>query len=390
LTRADAREARALGVTGPKAWGAAVVAGVAFATAVLACAAPATAPAAPVVPASSDPRWEDAFSGTPEVLIVLFPPALRADRVYGPLLRRAIALARRQSRVVAQTRALDAMEDADEVIVGLPPSASSDDLVFVVRGVRADVDPAALVDGDGHPLWVAGPAAEIRELVGADPTAEISEANVPASLFELPGRTWVIATGETRLRARAAFARGHARARSSVPEPPADALAMLRIDGPSLVRRFPAFRPGHTLEAVGHDLTDVSLELSAGSPAAESARAEATDGGTAGSGQNPNRVIEAAFSFAAQDSAAAAEKTVRRALAVIAQTRPTELAWLPADQVAVSRPPPGARVILTTPLPARLIDALVHVGERAGAGGPATPDAGGSSEGLGESPTRAP
>ena len=71
----------------------------------------------------SEPRWEDVFDTTPELLAVIHPTALRKDRVYGPLLRRAIDLVREQSRVVAETRALDAMEDAEEVIVGVRPDA---------------------------------------------------------------------------------------------------------------------------------------------------------------------------------------------------------------------------------------------------------------------------
>ena len=57
--------------------------------------------------APTEPRWEDVFDTMPELVAVIHPAALRSDPVYGSLLRRAIELARQQSRVVAETRALD-------------------------------------------------------------------------------------------------------------------------------------------------------------------------------------------------------------------------------------------------------------------------------------------
>src|ERR1019366_6462314 len=111
---------------------------------------------------------------------------------------------------------------AEEVIIGLRLGRfdTDTDVVVVVRGVRADVDPAALVDADGRPLWAPGPTGRVRELVraGTGSGAESSEAprnEIPASLFELPGRTWVIASGEARARARSAFAHAPARSRQA-------------------------------------------------------------------------------------------------------------------------------------------------------------------------------
>ena len=125
---------------------------VAFAA--IACVAPtfdctATAPPhSAQIAVDTEPRWEDVIDTTPELLAVVFPTALRKDRVYGPLLRRAIELVRAQSRVVTETRALDAMEDAEEVIVAVRPDRgatlgpgglageSAGEVVVVVRGVR--------------------------------------------------------------------------------------------------------------------------------------------------------------------------------------------------------------------------------------------------------------
>ncbi|HEX3772001.1 MAG TPA: hypothetical protein VHV30_14090 [Polyangiaceae bacterium] len=325
----------------------------------------AAAPTSPGASASvNEAAWQDAFVAPPEVLVVLYPGALRDDPVYGPLLRRAIALARQQSRVVARTRALEVIEDAEEVIAGWRSGGEDgDDLVLVIRGVRADVDPATVVDSDGRPLWAPGPPGDVRELVRASDASSADSA--PASLFELPGRTWVIATGDARARVRSAFLRGPRVRRPVVPEPRAEeALLSVRIDGPSLVRHVPALRPGgerpRALGAVGRDLVDVVLEVAAGGTGGTEG-APPVDGGAPAS---PTRLIEAVLSYGTADAASAAEATVAEVLEALAR-RKSDLAWLPAEPVSVTRPPPGARVVLTAPLPPRLMDALTHVGARA-------------------------
>jgi hypothetical protein len=312
-------------------------------------------------------QWQDAFAAPPEVLVVLYPAALREDAVYGPLLRRAILLARQQSRVVARTRALEAMEDAEEVIVGWRSgSAEADDLVVVVRGVRADVDPGAIVDSDGHPLWTPGPPGEIRELVRApDPSGD---GDIPASLFELPGRTWVIAAGDARARVRSAYLRGPRARTPSVPEPkPEDALLTVRIDGAALVRRIPALRPGgdrpHALAAVGRDLIDVSLQMNG--PAGDDVPPPRLDvEADGGAPPPPTRVLKALLSYGRTDSASTAEATARDVLDALAR-RKDDLAWLPSGPISLSRPAGGTQLVLTAALPPRLIDALIHVGVRA-------------------------
>ena len=78
----------------------------AVALATIACLAPTSSCTATAPPASAhlaidaEPRWEDVIDTTPELLAVVFPTALRRDKVYGPLLRRVIDLVREQSRVV--------------------------------------------------------------------------------------------------------------------------------------------------------------------------------------------------------------------------------------------------------------------------------------------------
>jgi hypothetical protein len=371
----------------------------AFALAAIACVAPglscggneATARARPAIDA--EPRWEDVLDAPPELLAIVFPTALRTDKVYGPLLRRAIDLVREQSRVVAETRALDAMEDAEEVIIGIRPDAASGaagEVVVVVRGVRADVDPATLVDADGHPLWAPGPGGRVRELVrtasaSSDPPAPVRTASASsdppapsapvdspaaASLFELPGRTWLIASGNARERARAVFARplGRPGMRLERFDPDgAETLILLRIDGPSLVARVRALRPGPdgrappgALGTLGRHLEALTLELAAGSSAPD-----------ASPDAEPHRTIRASLSYTEPDAAAQAEATARDVIGAIARKKPDDLAWLAS--ASVDRPPQGAAlgtsartsgtsVVITAPLPSHLVGALLHAG----------------------------
>jgi hypothetical protein len=311
-----------------------------------------TAP--PPRPTALEPRWEDAFDATPEIVAIVFPTALRRDAVYGTLVRRVIELVRDRSPVVAQTRALDAMEDAEEVIVAARPSASDPiagdrggEVVIVVRGVRADVDPAALVDAEGRALWSPGPPGPVRELVHVEPAAPAdappAEPVAPASLFELPGRTWVIASGPARARARSSFARPLGR--PAWPFEPHDgrALALLRINGPSLVARVHALRPSGGLHAVGSQLNAFTVELPGG-PAA------AGDGG-------PERDVRATLAYANEDAAAFSEVTLHDALGAIARKKPEELAWLGGATVDRSN---GKAVVVTAQVPPRLVAFLLH------------------------------
>lgn len=118
---------------------------------------------------AAEPHWQDVFETTPELLVVLRPTALAQDKVYGPLLHRVLDAARDRSRLVASTRILEVVQGADQVVVGIRPSARGGDdpaeLVVVVRGVPASTNPAKVVDADGRPLWSAGPAGPVRELV---------------------------------------------------------------------------------------------------------------------------------------------------------------------------------------------------------------------------------
>jgi hypothetical protein len=289
----------------------------------------------------AEPRWEDIFDTTPELLAIVSPASLRSDKVYGPLLGRVIQLAREQSPVVAETRALDAMEDAEQIVIGMRPDAPerAGEVVIVIRGVRANVDPIGLVDAEGHALWGPGPPGAVRELVRAA-TSGSSEPPMPASLFELAGRTWVIASGDARERARAAFAHPLGR-------PPmrfeGGALAVVRLDGPSVVARVRALQASGTFAAVGEKLEALTFELLPGT----------------------DKQVRATLSYTNEDGAAFSEASVREVLEAIARRKPDRFAWLSAAKLER----PGKRVVVTAPLPPGLVDALMraaHAGRAAG------------------------
>jgi hypothetical protein len=291
-----------------------------------------SAPPPRAVPAHAEAHWEDLFDTMPELLVVVRPRALRQDKVYGPLLSRAIELAREQSPVVAATRALDAMEDAETVIVGVRSDTPErpGELVLVERGVRADIDPEKLVDADGRALWTPGPQGSVRELVRD--RDEHGHA-LDASLFELPGRTWVVASGDARTRARDAFA--HPIGRPAMALDP-DALFVVRVDGASLVAHFKILQDLGSLAAVGRKLQSLTLLLPPGN----------------------ETVLKATFAYGTEDAAAFAEVTLREAAAQLGHDKRVNYGWLASAKVER----PDKRVVVTTPLPPQLVDGLLHAG----------------------------
>jgi hypothetical protein len=291
-------------------------------------------PPPPAQAAIAEPHWQDVFDTTPELLVVVRPKLITQDRVYGALLRRAIATARERSSVVAATRFADAVEDADEVVVGLRPDTQdhAGEIVLVARGVRADIDPARLVDSEGHGLWTPGPSGAARELVCEQ---DAHGHPVGASLFELPGRTWVIATGPARQRARDAFA--HPFARPAMDLDPS-ALAIVRIDGPSLVARVPFLQEYGGLAAAGRRLKSLTFTLPPG--------AEGT--------------VKATLAYADDDAAAFAQVAIQEHIDAVARLhKPENLVWLGSAKIER----PDTRVIMTSPLPPNLIDAFLSAAQ---------------------------
>jgi hypothetical protein len=221
-----------------------------------------------VAPPSNEAAWADAFDKTPRLLAVVHPQAIRRDPVYGPLLTQASQKAAGLSAAVAATRALEAFESAEEIVVAIwdnggadvhdtptEPTSGQQDAIVVVRGVRGDVDPARVVDATGRTLWQSvGVGGRVPELVR-------SEARETASLFTLSHRTWVIALGAARDRARAAFATPSGRPEIKYDH---DALLSVRLYGPAVVDRFVVLQRGKDLDALGAKLAWVGIALGSG------------------------------------------------------------------------------------------------------------------------------
>jgi hypothetical protein len=296
-----------------------------------------TPPAPHVVQAAAaEPHWQDVFDTVPELLVVVRAKAAREDRVFGPLLRRALQLARERSKAVAPTRTLEAMSDAEELVMGVRPETGAavgdpPELVLVAVGVRADIDPGKLTDDDGQILWGPGPSGRVRELVR---DRDEHGQSIGASLFELPGRTWVIAEGDARARARDAFAHPFDRPAISV-DP--EALAIVRIDGPSLVTRVRALQDLGGLASVGRHLRAVTMVLPPGA----------------------DREVRATLGYEDDDSAVLSEVAVRELVGAASRSGKSGwLAWLAGARVV--RLPKS--VVVSAPLPPQLVDGLLHAG----------------------------
>lgn len=300
----------------------------------------------PAGAATDERSWEELLEPTPDLLVVIRPQAVRRDRVYGPLVDRAISLARARNPLVAVSGAYEAMDDADEVVIAARnlDEERLAELAIVVRGVRASVDPGRLVDERGSALWVPGPSApraDVRELVRAAGPAGRAEEEVSgeipdASLFELPGRTWVFATGLARTRAREALA-GPWRAPSldrGDPDLGGDAPVAVRISGRALVQHIRAFRAPGLLAPLGRGLRSVTVTPSPGDSA----------------------TVQAIFAYDDGRAVAQAGATAKDAAVALSAANSTDFAWLGASSVRTS----ACCVIVTTPLPARLVGGLLH------------------------------
>jgi hypothetical protein len=300
----------------------------------LGCAAPPSP--RPVAKAIVEPRWQDVFETVPELLVVVRAKAAREDRVYGPLLRRALQLARERSGAVGSTHALEAMSDAEELVVGLRPDSvrgagEQPEMVLVARGVRADIDPGKLTGDDGQLLWGPGPSGNVRELVQA---GDAHGHPGSASLFELPGRTWVIAEGDARTRAREAFA--HPSNRPGIDLDP-QALAIIRVDGPSLVARVRPLQDLGGLAAIGRHLRALTIVLPPGA----------------------DRAVRATWTYTDDDAAALSEVALGELVG--AASRAGKAGWL--RWIAGAKVERAQRsVVASAPLPPQLVDGLLQAG----------------------------
>jgi hypothetical protein len=114
-------------------------------------------------------------------------------------------------------------------------------------------------------------------------------------------------------------------------------LAIVRIDGPSLVARVHALQNLGGLANVGRHLRSVTLVLP---PGAE-------------------RSVRATLAYAGDDDAALAALAVEEAVGAVSRSKRANLAWLAAARVERG---PAKTIVLTAPLPPQLVDGLLQAG----------------------------
>jgi hypothetical protein len=217
-----------------------LVAGVALSS-VPACGGPPPAP--PAKPAQ--PSWQDALEGSEALVALIRPKALLRDSVFGPLVKSGLAVALARE---GNTPSLDVLTATEELVIALPKKNGAGTMV-VLSGVDADRAPERVGDERGMALYKHGAdargVAEWTSTMGKD-----------ASLFVLQQRTWVIASGAARQRARIAFANPAGRPAPTYGD--AQALAVVRLDAPALLQGM-HFRG--SLAGVTRNLAYVTVSL---------------------------------------------------------------------------------------------------------------------------------
>jgi hypothetical protein len=304
---------------------------------------------AAVVPTVRALALDELLSQPADVTLTLHPPAIVRDRVYGPLLRRASALAVAYAGPRSLgTTALVALERTEEVDAAVGDGGEA---VVILTGVPADLDVTQVVDELGHPVWKLA-LGDVRQSFVEYQGASASEA----SLFVLPQRTWVVAAGPARARTREVLVGSM----GSVSFPATDvSLAELSIRGGALVRRDARLRTG-ALAPLGRSLEKASFALT---PGAEG-------------------VIVARFLYREETAAEDAEKTVHDVVAAFrhsleriendgglgasSRKEPPPLVWLAAAGVERT----SATVNVRAPIPRGWLDAIAQadVGDAEGEG----------------------
>jgi hypothetical protein len=289
------------------------------------------APATPPARAELAPQWQDVFDGTPELYAVLRPQAIKRDAVYGTFFKNLLRLAQAQSPMRGAT-ALEALEGADAIVVGLQRREGGDDAAIVLLGVPAHLDPRAMTDAAGEPLLrsLRGPEGEggaggarVPELAFRDP-----KGAVRGTVFVLPDRTWIGAVGAARERARQAFASPLGRPAATVHRVDPEALALVRVSAQALLRA-PRLTRGVVTGPLTRLLDAVSVALLPG-----------------------KRGVVATLQYADEDASAWAELLVTR---LLDESDPDGVRpWLKA--ASVSRE--GGDVRIRVAVPPRLLEEL--------------------------------
>jgi hypothetical protein len=278
---------------------------------------------APVAVAKREvaPQWQDVFDGTPEVYAVIRPQAIKRDAVYGSLFKSVMQLAQARSAMRGVTT-LEALEGAEEIIVGVRKDAQGEDAALVLRGVPASLDAAKMTDASGKPmLRLLDPRARVPEYELVD-----HRSGTTGSIFVLPDRTWVGTIGEARGRARQAFAAPFGR-----PAPKADpeALATVRFDAATFLGGQ-RFSKNAMLGPLTRKLRALTLALMPGK------------GG-----------VVATLQYEDEDASAWAEMHAKRVLEELVAARPN-LAWLKGAKVGHE----GNAVQVRVAVPPRLLEEL--------------------------------
>lgn len=276
-----------------------------------------------VQPAPLAAQWEQAVDVRDAWLVRVRPSALERDPEHGPMFREVLAMAAARAPV-RSARLFDAVRRAEELVLVARGGA---DVTLVLLGVPADLAPERIATDDGAPLFApAGPGSRVPELAAASGAGD-------ASLFVLPDRSWVVAIGKARARAREVFAIG-----GSGPPVRRDprALVEARAVGRSVAPLVAAAQGLGLVRLLGRDLAEVAFTL-------EEARAG----------------LKLVLRYASVEAAERAEERARQLLAALGTSGDPAIAWLsdgvvsrrfetvvsrvrlPADLAERVRPAPG-------------------------------------------------
>jgi hypothetical protein len=291
---------------------------------------------------------DDLLAHPADVKVTLHPPAVVRDRVYGALLRRASSLAAAYAgpRTLGTT-ALAALERTDEVDAAVNDAGET---IVILRGVPGDLDVLHVVDEAGRPVWrpIVG---DLRHTFAE--YAPVTEAD--ATLFVLPGRVWVVASGDARMHTREVLIDGPATFAEGDP-----GLAVIAIRGSALLRRDPRLRSG-PLSPLGRSLLRASFELTPGAQGVLVARLDYNEDLAASGAEKTARDIVSAFRRMLQEGETVGAKTHRE---------PPPLSWLAAAGVERA----GMEVTVRAPIPRVWLDAIARADVTEPAGSAAATD----------------
>ena len=136
----------------------------------------------------SDTPLTRTLAADADLRVIVHPRYLRRDPVYGALARHIIDAVRARNSLFDSVRLIDAFESADAVQLSVSDASDASDVIVVLFGVRADIDPARITTGEGT-KWSRGPRGDV--------TTYEPVRGSPYRLYVLPGRTWVVGNAAT-------------------------------------------------------------------------------------------------------------------------------------------------------------------------------------------------